>query len=26
VANSYLHNDSFPAAHVLAAGPLGYQG
>jgi sulfoacetaldehyde acetyltransferase len=26
VCNSYLHNDSFPAAHVLAAGPLGYQG
>ncbi len=26
VCNSYLHNDSFPAAHPLAAGPLGYQG
>lgn len=26
VANSYLHNDSFPASHPLAAGPLGYQG
>jgi sulfoacetaldehyde acetyltransferase len=26
VCNSYLHNDSFPASHVLAAGPLGYQG
>ena len=26
VANSYLHNDSFPASHRLAAGPLGYQG
>jgi sulfoacetaldehyde acetyltransferase len=26
VCNSYLHNDSFPATHVLAAGPLGYQG
>jgi len=26
VANSYLHNDSFPASHALAAGPLGYQG
>ncbi|MHB8619219.1 MAG: sulfoacetaldehyde acetyltransferase [Chloroflexota bacterium] len=26
VANSYLHNDSFPASHELAAGPLGYQG
>lgn len=26
VVNSYLHNDSFPASHPLAAGPLGYQG
>jgi len=26
VANSYLHNDSFPASHELAVGPLGYQG
>jgi sulfoacetaldehyde acetyltransferase len=26
VCNSYLHNDSFPASHLLAAGPLGYQG
>lgn len=26
VANSYLHNDSFPARHPLAVGPLGYQG
>ena len=26
VANSYLHNDSFPAGHVLWCGPLGYQG
>jgi sulfoacetaldehyde acetyltransferase len=26
VCNSYLHNDSFPALHALAAGPLGYQG
>jgi len=26
VCNSYLHNDSFPATHPLAAGPLGYQG
>ena len=26
VANSYLHNDSFPASHALAVGPLGYQG
>ncbi len=26
MCNSYLHNDSFPASHVLAAGPLGYQG
>jgi sulfoacetaldehyde acetyltransferase len=24
--NSYLHNDSFPASHALACGPLGYQG
>src|SRR5207244_7036313 len=26
VANSYLHNDSFPASHPLWVGPLGYQG
>ncbi len=26
VVNSYLHNDSFPASHRLACGPLGYQG
>ena len=26
VANSYLHNDSFPADHALWTGPLGYQG
>jgi len=26
VANSYLHNDSFPANHPLWVGPLGYQG
>ena len=26
VASSYLHNDSFPASHPLAVGPLGYQG
>ena len=26
VVNSYLHNDSFPANHALACGPLGYQG
>ena len=26
VANSYLHNDSFPASHPLWCGPLGYQG
>jgi sulfoacetaldehyde acetyltransferase len=26
VASSYLHNDSFPADHPLACGPLGYQG
>jgi sulfoacetaldehyde acetyltransferase len=26
VTCSYLHNDSFPASHELAAGPLGYQG
>jgi sulfoacetaldehyde acetyltransferase len=26
VVNSYLHNDSFPATHALACGPLGYQG
>src|SRR6195256_4322553 len=25
-ANSYLHNDSFPASHALWCGPLGYQG
>src|SRR3984893_8107606 len=25
VCNSYLHNDSFPASHVLAVGPIGYQ-
>jgi len=25
VANSYLHNDSFPASHPLWCGPLGYQ-
>src|SRR4029077_20411425 len=24
VCSSYLHNDAFPAAHPLAAGPLGY--
>lgn len=24
--NSYLHNDSFPAGHALACGPLGYHG
>jgi sulfoacetaldehyde acetyltransferase len=24
--NSYLHNDSFPAAHPLAVGPIGYCG
>lgn len=26
VVNSYLHTDSFPWSHPLAAGPLGYQG
>ena len=26
VCNSYLHNDSFPAGHALACGPLGYHG
>jgi sulfoacetaldehyde acetyltransferase len=26
VVNSYLHNDSFPASHELACGPLGYMG
>lgn len=26
VANSYLHNDSFPCDHPLWVGPLGYQG
>ena len=26
VANSYLHNDSFPGHHDLACGPLGYHG
>lgn len=26
VVNSYLHNDSFPAAHELACGPIGYCG
>ena len=26
VANSYLHNDSFPASHDLWTGSLGYQG
>jgi len=26
VCNSYLHNDSFPAHHRLACGPLGYHG
>lgn len=26
VANSYLHNDSFPATDPLAVGPIGYQG
>src|SRR5690606_38440713 len=24
--NSYLHNDSFPSTHELAAGPIGYMG
>ena len=26
VANSYLHNDTFPASHELACGPIGYCG
>jgi len=26
VVSSYLHNDSFPASHPLACGPLGYHG
>lgn len=26
VCNSYLHNDTFPADHRLAAGPIGYCG
>ena len=26
VVSGYLHNDSFPAGHPLACGPLGYQG
>ncbi len=26
VVSSYLHNDSFPASHELACGPLGYMG
>jgi len=26
VVNSYLHNDTFPADHQLAAGPIGYCG
>ena len=26
VANSYLHNDTFPARHALALGPIGYCG
>lgn len=26
VANSYLHNDSFPMSHDLAVGPIGYMG
>lgn len=26
VANSYLHNDTFPADHPLACGPIGYCG
>lgn len=26
VVNSYLHNDSFPAGHPLACGPIGYCG
>jgi sulfoacetaldehyde acetyltransferase len=26
VCNSYLHNDTFPAKHALACGPIGYCG
>ncbi len=26
VVNTYLHNDTFPAAHELAVGPIGYCG
>ena len=26
VVNSYLHNDTFPASHPLAVGPIGYCG
>jgi len=26
VVNSYLHNDTFPASHPLATGPIGYCG
>ncbi len=26
VCNTYLHNDSFPSAHTLAMGPIGYCG
>ncbi|RUA01568.1 MAG: sulfoacetaldehyde acetyltransferase [Deltaproteobacteria bacterium] len=26
VTNSYLHNDTFPASHELACGPIGYCG
>ncbi len=26
VVNSYLHNDTFPASHPLACGPIGYCG
>ena len=26
VVNTYLHNDSFPAAHELSVGPIGYCG
>ena len=26
VVNSYLHNDTFPSAHPLAVGPIGYCG
>jgi sulfoacetaldehyde acetyltransferase len=26
VVNSYLHNDTFPATHPLASGPIGYCG